>query len=298
MDFTSLSQRITDDFTRLSPQLRQAARHVLDRPDDVALMSMRRLAANAGVHPSTMVRLARAFDCSSYTCFREPFQQRLRARPESYLARARDLQSRGGGAKEALLGEVLSSATENLRETFEANGPEKFIECAAVLGKARKVFTVGLRGVFPVAYAFHYSYRMYRDNGVLLDGASGAFADDLREMSSDDVIFAIGFDPYTMETVRALEYARQHGAGAVALTDSPVSPLAKNADHVLIAGNESPSFFHSVSAALAAAEAINVMLVAEGGKRALGAIEDSEEQLASFNAYWRHNPKRRRTDGK
>ncbi len=56
MDFVALDKLITDGFSQLSPQLQRAARHVLDRPDDVAPMTMRGLAASAGVHPSTMVR--------------------------------------------------------------------------------------------------------------------------------------------------------------------------------------------------------------------------------------------------
>lgn len=55
MDFTALNRRIADSFPRLSPQPRRAARHVLDRPDDVALMSMRRQAASAGVLVVLMV---------------------------------------------------------------------------------------------------------------------------------------------------------------------------------------------------------------------------------------------------
>ncbi len=140
MDFAALSKNIAEKFPRLSPQLQRAARHVLDRPDDVALMSMRRLATSAGVHPSTMVRLARAFEFPSYNDFREPFQQRLRVRPADYLARARDLQARGaGGEMPGLLQEVLAAGVANLRETFEANGEARFIACAEALAKARRV---------------------------------------------------------------------------------------------------------------------------------------------------------------
>jgi hypothetical protein len=42
----------------LSPQLRRAARHLLDHPDRVAMVSMRRLADEAGVVPASFVRLA------------------------------------------------------------------------------------------------------------------------------------------------------------------------------------------------------------------------------------------------
>ena len=76
--FSDLARSITEHYPMLSPKLQQAAQHVLRRPDDVALMSMRGLAAEAGVHPSTMIRLAHAFGFPGHGDFREPFQQCLR----------------------------------------------------------------------------------------------------------------------------------------------------------------------------------------------------------------------------
>jgi DNA-binding MurR/RpiR family transcriptional regulator len=287
IDFSALGKLMTDAFPSLSPQLQIAARHVLDRPDDVALMSMRGLAGSAGVHPSTMVRLARIFGFNSYTRFREMFQLRLRERPTGYLARARNLQARGAeGGKSDLLMEVLSSNSENLRNTFEGIDDTRFVACARALAKARKIYVVGLRSVYPVAFFFHYSYHMFRGNAVLLEGPGGTFSDDLREFGPEDVIFAISFEPYTYETVRAVEYAKDRGGIAVVMTDSPVSPLASNADHMLNIRNESPSFYHSISAAMATAEALISLLVAEGGSEALTSIEESENQLESFDAYW------------
>ncbi len=294
MDFAALSEKITNRFSTLSPQLQLAARYVLDRPDDVALNSMRSLAARAGVHPSTMVRLARAFDCDGYQDFREPFQERLRERPDGYLARARSLQKRGAGCDvSTLLNDLSETNSENFRATLEQNGVETFKACAKALEKGRRVFIVGLRSVFPVTFFFHYAYRMFRDDVILLDGRGGTFADELRNFGRKDVIFAVSFDPYTHETVRAVDYGKERGGTTVILTDSPVSPLAKNADHVLIVKNESPSFFHSIAAAISTVEALVALLVARGGKQALKVIEHSEGQLESFDAYWHGKPAKR-----
>ena len=49
------------------------------------------------------------------------------------------------------------------------------------------------------------------------------------------------------------------------LTDSPVSPLARYADRVLIVSAETPSFFNSMNPAMAAAEALITLMVAPGG---------------------------------
>lgn len=284
-----LDKEIAAKFSELSPQLQLAARYILDRPDDVALMSMRSLASNAGVHPSTMVRLAKIFGCNSFQDFRAPFQHRLRARPEGYLERARDLQSRGADQTQV----VLAANLENLRQTFSINTPERFESCAQTLAGARQIYVVGLRGMFPVASFFHYAYSMFSDNCVLVDGRGGAFIDGLRNFDDRDVILAISFDPYTRETVSATELAKSRGGKAVVLTDSQVSPLAAFADQMLVIKNESPSFFHSVAAAVTAAEELIALLMAEGGQAALDAIEESEALLAQFHAYWVKKPEAR-----
>ena len=118
MDYRALTKRITDAFPDLSPQLQQAARHVVDRPDDVALLSMRSLALAADVTPSTMVRLAQSLGYEGYNEFRELFQQRLRVGPSGYVERARDLQTRGMAGVYGLMKEVFEHHVGNLRETF------------------------------------------------------------------------------------------------------------------------------------------------------------------------------------
>jgi len=73
MDFATFSKRIADAFPILGPRLRHAARYAIDRLDDVALMSLRRLASSAGVHPSDTVRLVRSFGFDSYQLFQKTF---------------------------------------------------------------------------------------------------------------------------------------------------------------------------------------------------------------------------------
>ena len=287
MDYKELSTRLADEFADLSPKLQRAARYVLDRPDDVALMSMRRLAGVAGVHPSSMVRLAQAFGFEGYLGFRQVFQNRLRVRPHDYVSRARDLQTRGGHDKNlGVIDEILSANEENLRETVSRNGPEKFAAAAAALLSARRIYVVGARSAFVVAYYLEYALRMFRDEVVLLGGSGGTFGDRLRSLRPGDVVLAIGFDPYSHDTVRAVAYARDHGAASVVLTDSPVSPLVKSADHVLLINNASPAVFNSVSTVLAVAETLVALMVQEGGRAALSAIRDTEKQLHEFDAFW------------
>ena len=286
MDYTGLAKNIADKFPQLSPQLQLAARHVLDRPDDVALMSMRGLASNAGVHPSTMVRLARALTFSSYNEFRATFQHRLRSQPSDFAGRAQELQARVGDQSTTVVGDVLDAAVGNLGESFAVNGPDRFVSCAETMAGGQQLYVAGQRSCYSVAHYFHYVYSMFRTNSLLLDGGGGTFADRMRGFGKGDVLFAISFEPYSHQTVLAVEYARDNGGDAVVLTDSMVSPLVDKAEHTLIIKNESPSFFQSVASAMAAVEALIALMVLGDGKAALSAIEHSEEQLLRFDAYW------------
>lgn len=287
MEYAGLVNRVAEIFPGLSPELRRAARFVLDRPDDVALMSMRGLARDAGVHPSTMVRLARAAGFDGYGEFREPFRHRLRDQPLGYAARVRDLQARRSGSGVArLLAEAQAAADANVRSTFSALDEAQVEAAAETLAKSRHVLVVGLRSCFPIAFCFHYAYRMFRDSVRLLEGGGGTFADDLREVGHGDAIFAVSVEPYTAETVRAVTYGKGRGAAVVALTDTVLSPLARQADHTLLIRRDSPAFFGSLVAALAVVEALIILLVADGGDEALAAIERSERHLDDFDAYW------------
>ena len=285
MDFIQLSKAMAESYVSLSPQLRRAADYALNAPEDVALLSMRRLADCAGVPPSTMNRLARHYGFDGFVDFRRVFQSRVRHQSTGYGERARGLQGMAGRVDD-LVNSVHNSGRDNLEKAFQNNAPENFLNAAKVLAKGEQVFIVGLRSCYPIARYFNYVYGFFQSNGQLLDTEGGAFADGLRSLKSGDVMFAISFHPYARETLSALEFAKSKRCKTVVLTDNPLSPLVSFSENPLIVDNQTPSFFHSLAPALAVVEALIAVMVAEGGDEALNAILESERQLQDFDAYW------------
>lgn len=282
----AVSKRIEGLFSGLSPQLRQAARYVLDRPDDVALQSMRSLAANAGVNPATMVRLAKALDYPGFEAFREPFRERLRRPRDRYTVRVRALQERGGDRHSTLLAEMFAVDQDNLRQTFETIGFDNLAACGEALAGARRIFVVGLRSCYPVAFYFHYACSVFRTDVILLEGRGGTLTDGLRGAGPGDAIVAISIAPYTRETVQVANYAVSRGVRLVAISDSQVSPLAAIAAHALVVSDASPSLFQSLVPALAVAQALVAILMSSGGDKALTAVGETETLLHDFESYW------------
>ncbi|HZD26092.1 MAG TPA: MurR/RpiR family transcriptional regulator, partial [Alphaproteobacteria bacterium] len=270
-----------------------AARYVLEHPEEVALRSMRQLAGSAGVRPATMVRLAQRLDYPSFVAFRTPFEDHLRGRTAPFSSRVAALQAqRRSGKAAGLVDEIAQSELRDLRQAFDDLGAELLGASAELLGKAHRLYVVGLRSCYPVAFFFHYACSMFREDPVLLDARGGTFADGLRGIGPRDGVLAISFSPYTRETVNAVRYAAEERARVVALTDSPRSPLTGLADLALLVPAAGPSFFHSLVPALAVAQALVVLMAAAGGERSLASLREREAQLARFNAYWDEVPVR------
>ena len=64
--------------------------------------------------------------------------------------------------------------------------------------------------------------------------------------------------------INSVEYARSVGAGVVAVTDSPASPIARGVNEVLCAKSDMASFADSLVAPLSL---LNALIAAVGKKR-------------------------------
>jgi DNA-binding MurR/RpiR family transcriptional regulator len=281
-------------FDGLSPQLQEAARWVIDHPADVALLTTREQARRAGVAPATMTRLAQRIGLKGYDEIRKLYAEAVRRRPESFRARAEELlQRRDTEGDAALVHDVFSSLAHHLQALTSPESIERFTAAAKLIAGAERVFCLGLRSSFAVAYIFHYVRSLFGASSVLVDGAGGTGVDLLRTIGSADVMLAISVKPYTRHTVHAARYSRARGVGIVAVTDSEMSPLAALAQETLIVRTETPSFFHTMAPAFAAVECLAALVAARRGSQTLAAIAESEKQLAAFDTFMVRSRNRR-----
>ncbi|HCK18457.1 MULTISPECIES: MurR/RpiR family transcriptional regulator [Thalassospira] len=284
---TDLREKLISDYAKLSPQMQKAARYILDHPNDVALRSMRALARAANVPPSTVTRLMSAIGVETWRDFRDHYQDRLLDNPASYAQRARETQRTDNDSNRDahLLESICRTEIDNISAAFSPDFVPHMITACEAIEDARQVFIVGSGAAYPAAFQFAYAYRLFCDNGVLVDGRSGAFGDELRGIGRRDILIAVGAKPYIRDTVRAVEYARSQHCPVIAVTDSDVSPIAVDARTTLVARDTSQSFFQSFTAALSVMQALVALLVARGGPKALQRIAAAEEQLAVFDTY-------------
>jgi DNA-binding MurR/RpiR family transcriptional regulator len=282
----AFSASLKSGFEALPPQLKEAARWVIDHPADVALLSTREQARRAGVTAATMTRLAQRLGLAGYDEVRKLHAQALRRRPESFRGRAEELlQRRDTEGDAALVQDVFASLTMHLQALASPDAIARFSAAAELMADAERVFCLGLRSSFSVAFIFHYVQSLFGAASVLVDGAGGTGVDVLRTTSRGDVMLAVTVSPYNRQTVDVARYARERRMRIVAVTDSEMSPLAALADVTLIVRTETPSFFHTMAPAFAAVECLAALVAARRGAQAVASIAASEKQLAAFDAF-------------
>jgi DNA-binding MurR/RpiR family transcriptional regulator len=291
----AFNSRLKAEFETLSPQLKEAARWVIDHPTDVAILSMREQARRADIAPATLTRLAQRFGLVGYEGVRKLFADAVRQRPESYRGRAEELlQLRENEGESALVHDIFASLAQHLQLLSMPDAISRFTAAADLIAAADRAFCLGHRSSFPVAYIFHYVRSLFGSNSVLVDGSGGAGIDVLRAIGEGDVLLAISVSRYVRHTVEAAKFAKSRGARVIALTDSEISPLVPFADGTILVRTETPSFFHAMAPAFAAAECLAALVAARRGPQTLAALEESERQLADFDVYLLPRAKERR----
>ena len=283
--YAAAARKIVDAYAGLTPELKKAARYMLENPEEIGLNSMRSVARKAGVKPATVSRLSKALGFGRYDALREPFRERLRRTEPSYASGVEDLQQRAADSRR-LFDELRSQEVRNIEETLSLENFAALDEGAEILHTSRRIYVLGLRGAHAPAFVFHYAYQLFQDNSILVDTHAGIFADQLRGIRNGDSLLVVSFPPYTQLTIDAVHYATEAGAHIVAITDSMVSPIASEAGHTIIARNKSASFYHSFTGALTVVQALIMLLVAKKGGDAVDIARKAERQLSKVSAYW------------
>lgn len=275
-------QKLEEHYETLTPELQRAAELSLHNMKDLIALSMRAFAARIGVKPATLLRLAQRLGYVGWGEFKAAVIQQLGLNNETHQARAEKLVDKGSTA--SLYQEVFDAHAVNLSHT-EAENPQAMEQAVDVLDAAEHVYVCGFRASYSVAYTLFYIYRLFNKNVSLIDGQASNYEIFTRELTPKDVVLMIGFAPYSRESLDVLGAARQAGSKIVALTDSPLSPLAEHAASTLYFSAHSPSFFPSVVSAMGIAECLLAMLVAKHGDRAVQKIASAERFLLDSGAW-------------
>ncbi|MEZ5805976.1 MAG: SIS domain-containing protein [Rhizobiaceae bacterium] len=101
------------------------------------------------------------------------------------------------------------------------------VEAARRPRRARRIYCLGLRSSHSPAWHLHYILSLAGKTFGHAGRRRRHGADALGSATADDVMVAISVLPYTRQTIEIADYAGETGVLPVAITDSPVAPLAQ-----------------------------------------------------------------------
>jgi len=207
------------------------------------------IAKKIGVSPSTVVRF---FSKMGYGSFAEA-QREARNEIASKLASPAQRVDLAMGREQTLASTVddsFLSDIDNIRATRDSLDLKAFDAFVRILTRPRKgkVYIAGAKNAYGVAVYLQTHLNMCMKDVHVLEARQSQLADNLLWVDRHDVLLAISIRRYARTVYQAARHFHGMGAPVLAITDSPLAPLAGVADHRLLVHTASNSPFDSFTA--------------------------------------------------
>ncbi len=260
-----LLQRISEEYEGLSKQLKIIAHHIERNRDRLGIEGIRELAEQCEVQPSAVVRFAKHFGLSGFAEMQRIFRDGL----AQYLGQSRNYETRirkgiesGAGRLSSveIADEFLGGSIAGMQELQKRLHGPSFKKAVNLLAETDAISICGSRRSFPVAVYLEYALQ-HTDKRITLISAMGNMQQgEVRSVRKGDVMVAISYTPYAQETIEVAQEVLKRGARLIAITDSRMSPLAREADVALIVQDNSTLGFRSLSSTMSLAESLFIAL--------------------------------------
>ncbi|XXY50099.1 MurR/RpiR family transcriptional regulator [Sorangium sp. So ce269] len=253
--YEQLAKAIIEQFPGMSKRLQQIASYALDNPSELALDTIAQISQRAGVQPSSLIRFAKVFGFSGYSDMQRVFRTRVTDALPDYKERLRSLDGTEGapseeakGAESALLDQFVEADIGGLRRLQQQKRMGPLLDRAyKLITDSEIVYVVAHRRSFPIACYLAYAFSQLNVRNVLVDGVGGMFLQQVGQATNRDVIIAISSKAYSPDVAQVVREAKQRGVKIIAMTDSPLSPLAEHADVSLEVQQASVGMFRSLA---------------------------------------------------
>ena len=265
--YEDLRREIARRHTDLSDRLQRIAKYAIDHPDDIALSTVSTLASEIGVQPSSIVRFANAFGFGGFSEMQQIFRSRLVADASSgYRARIANVHN-GKSTPEnsndpvAMLKREVDADIASLQELGQSADRALLRRAISLMSNARTVYVTAQGRSFPVAFYLAYALGRLEVRSHLIDGVGGLNKVVAQTATPNDVLIAISFRDYSPDIVGIVDTASRRRVPIIAITDSPLSPIAAPAKvsfEIRSATEDRP--FRSLVAPMALSQALVVAL--------------------------------------
>jgi DNA-binding MurR/RpiR family transcriptional regulator len=267
---------------QLSAKRQELIRPILGHPREYVLLSVRAMAQRLRTDPATIVRIVRGLGFGSY----REFQHHLHELSIAF-ATSLDTMQRADGDSDmpAFVRDSLGQDLKNLQGLKNSLDAQRLAALAKRFYEARRIVVLASDLAAILAEYLEYQTSLL---GLPIFSArsAGRIMHLTRAVNKRDLVIAITFRRGLRQTVEGVLQAHAHGAYCVGISDTYLSPLAKECDELFVASTESTSFAASYVAPVALLDSIFAACAQYRRPHTLALLEEiAEEQRKGFRWY-------------
>ncbi len=282
---------INEWMPKVSKGHKKIAEYILVHYDKAAFMTAAKLGETVGVSESTVVRFASELGFDGYPGLQKALQDAMRNKLTAVQRIEVSLDQIKDGE---VFRSVLMHDIEHIRHTLEETAMADFDRAVENIVNAEHVYVMGIRSSAALASFLGYYFKLMLPNVVLVQtGSRSELYEQLMRLNDKDVLIGISFPRYSKQTVHAISYAHNIGAKSIAITDSLESPIASNADNVLVARSDMVSFVDSLVAPLSLINALIVAVSIKNKEVVANNFAMLEEIWEEYDVYQKNGDKNR-----
>lgn len=246
----------------LPPAGRQLGEYIVANPAAVTAMTITEISTACGVSETSTVRFCRAIGFHGYAELRLALAAEMgRAQGSGHGGRVVGSDITPADDLSAVIEKISYADARAVEETAAQLDVAVLKRVIDALVAARRVDVYGVGASAFVA--FDFQQKLHRIGRVAFAWSDVHIAlTSAALLGKSDVAFAISHTGVTRDTIEALTEAGKHGATTIALTNFPLSPIAKVADLVLTTAARETTFRSGATASrLAQLTVVDCMFV-------------------------------------
>jgi DNA-binding MurR/RpiR family transcriptional regulator len=277
-----LIKMIQNKFQTLSKGQKLIAEFIMKSYDKAAFMTASKLGETVGVSESTVVRFANALGFMGYPELQKSLQQLIKSKLTTVqrISIADEYQSKGGFLKQ-----VMQSDINNIRLTLDELDHSVFNQVVDKIGRAKRVYVLGLRSSTALAGYLGFYLNLILDNVNVVSFGLSDVLEQLIKVTEDDLLIVISYPRYSRKTIQALEFARSRNCEIIGITDSIISPIADLSTHALIAKSNMASFVDSLVGPMSLINALIVGVAVQKRETVENYFEILENVWDTYDVY-------------
>lgn len=276
----SIFSEIDNQYSSLSKTYKLIADFVKNNYSTIPFLSIKELKEKIGVSTASITRFSQHMGFKGYP----DFQKEIQGIVEKEIVPMREVKHFiESNDDKNILQETIDSNIKILQATYSDELYENFNRSVEFITKSRKIYILGCRSSYTVAYYLGFMLQGFMENVEFINAGHQDFSNKLAYVRKNDVLIAISFSQYTKFTSDIAKFFKDNGNKIIAITDSYSSPIAIKANTTLLAKNGTNTF--SFVSAMTILNALIVRLGKINKEETLKKLKDQEKIAIDAGIY-------------